>query len=504
MIKIYFDGEEIDELYYAGLKKSAQLFSSSFLLGKTICETYEIKIGKDAPNIGFNVNEVKIYDDNKLIKTLYVDSIKEEKYAITYNLVDAMIKFNFQYDASAIIGDSSVKLKDIFNDICQKAGINSDITEFDSDDIDVSWYDNSFLARDYLGYIAELNASSFYINEENKLALKPIVQDAKKEISFDEISDYEIGEVHEFSRVVFDNGENVWSYGTEEKETYYINTSNVYLINEQQVENIFNKINGLKFYNFRSNNIPIEDLQVADYIVFKYNDVEYPTYVQFENIDYIGGNWIGGLSLSVNTEQQEETKVVGDKERIKAIQITVNRDANKITQLITQTNELDIRTTDNETEINNNYQELIQKFGDFITDDEFVSYKEQMQTELSDSQYQITNIESIIADGVNIVKTTSGTFDDKGLTMEQSGANTKTILNQDGVDVKDVNGSVSEDLLYAGYVSDEKAQQNEELASYKGQTVVFTKNIVVKNYLMLGTYSRVEDYEDGTGIFYIG
>ena len=51
---------------------------------------------------------------------------------------------------------------------------------------------------------------------------------------------------------------------------------------------------------------------------------------------------------------------------------------------------------------------------------------------------------------------------------------------------------VEESLLYAGY--------DEEI----GETIVKSKNMVVGKYLTVGTYSRTEDYEEGTGVFWIG
>ena len=53
-------------------------------------------------------------------------------------------------------------------------------------------------------------------------------------------------------------------------------------------------------------------------------------------------------------------------------------------------------------------------------------------------------------------------------------------------------GSSEESLLYAGY--------DEEI----GETIVKSKNMVVGKYLTVGTCSRTEDYEEGTGVFWIG
>ena len=503
-MKIYFDEVLIDENGYAGLTKSGEVYSESFKLGATICETYKLTLDKmfvENPNPQI----VKLYDENdEITKTLYVDSIEEDDFTITYSLVDGMIKFNFAYDASLIIGEDGATLLDVFKNICELAGIVTDITEFYGSDIVVTWYDNTYMARDYIGYIGELNGSNLKMSADNKLVFDKVNKEPAKVLTFDDIADYKIGTKHIISRVVWDNGANKWEFGDETGETYYINTQNVYVLDENAVENIYNSIKGFTYYNFQSSNIIFDGLSLGDIVVFKDGEVQYPTFVQFSELNFMGGKWFGGIELNVLNEQQEETQVIGDKERIRAIKIIVDRNSNQIIQVVEETQEISTKVDNNTTDINNNYQEIIQKFGDLVTDDELIQLKESMQTQLDATKLEISNIKTVVVDGVEYVKNTSGTFDDNGLTMEQTGAKTKTVLNQDGVDVKDTQGSGNEDLLFAGYVSSEKAKENEELAPYEGQTIVYTKNIIVRNYLTIGTKSRIEDYEDGTGIFYLG
>lgn len=155
----------------------------------------------------------------------------------------------------------------------------------------------------------------------------------------------------------------------------------------------------------------------------------------------------------------------------------------------------------NKTDINNNYQDLVEQLNKKANDDELVTIRNSVETLQTDLMAQTKVTEEIVANGVSKVTTTSGTFDKKGLTIEKSGAETKTIVNQIGVNVKD---SSENDALFAGYVDDAKAEDNEKLKAYKGQTVVYSNNMIIDNYAMIGTHSRLEDYEDGTGIFVIG
>lgn len=114
-------------------------------------------------------------------------------------------------------------------------------------------------------------------------------------------------------------------------------------------------------------------------------------------------------------------------------------------------------------------------------------------TDIRNNSYTKDEVDTKLTDGsVQKVTTTSGTFDKDGLTIEKTNAKTKGNFNEKGVVVKDATGSEEKELLFAGY--------DEEL----GAAIVRTEHIRIGKYLNVGTHSRIEDYEDGGGIFYIG
>ena len=152
----------------------------------------------------------------------------------------------------------------------------------------------------------------------------------------------------------------------------------------------------------------------------------------------------------------------------------------------------------NKTNINNNYQDLVNQIDKKASGEELIVIRNTVENVQTNLNAQISVTEEIIANGVSKVTTSSGTFDINGLLIEKSGAETSTRVNQIGVNVKDSNNN---DALFAGYVDDAKAEENTKLNKYKGQTVVYTNNTIVDVSLTIGTHSRLEDYEDGTGIF---
>ena len=135
----------------------------------------------------------------------------------------------------------------------------------------------------------------------------------------------------------------------------------------------------------------------------------------------------------------------------------------------------------------------MQKLEGYATEDDIITVNNKVETMQSSTDFAINVIEDIQANGVSKVKTTTGyTFDENGLEVSKTGAETKSVLNEKGLNVKDNTGSLEESLLFAGY--DEKI----------GETIVKSKNMTVQKYLVIGKYSRVEDYHEGTGVFWIG
>lgn len=138
------------------------------------------------------------------------------------------------------------------------------------------------------------------------------------------------------------------------------------------------------------------------------------------------------------------------------------------------------------------------------TSDGLLKLENRVAKEITET-YSKTQIQKILSgvgeDGTKVssVTTTSGTFDENGLTIEKTESTddsevksrTKTNLNSNGMIIYDTRGATEEELLVVN------------------SDGVVGKNITVKTYLIIGGYSRVEDYThtdgtNGTGVFWVG
>lgn len=109
-----------------------------------------------------------------------------------------------------------------------------------------------------------------------------------------------------------------------------------------------------------------------------------------------------------------------------------------------------------------------------------LSSKVQSSMTPDDVKLEISNT---LADGVSQITTTTGfTFNEEGLTISKSYSPISTQITEDGMTVS----KYGEDLLIAD------------------NTGVKATNLHATTYLLIGTYSRLEDYDGRTGCFWIG
>ena len=356
-MEIYFDDVLINEDYYTSLSTNFALFSDTFYLGSTASNIYNISIAKETvitqPNI------ISIKDKGILIATLVVDKVEEDDFEYKYTLTDKMINLEFNYDASEIFNNGSATLLEIAQDICNKAEIELATMNFRGFNKKISWYDNTRTAREYIGYIAELNGGYAQIGKDGRLYFIKQNTSSVKTISIDDCSDFNIGEKHTISRVVYEQGTLKYEYGDETGNTLYLNGDNVYITEQSEVEEIFNEINGFEFYSFSTNNCPIDyEIMAGQIITFNNGTSNYPTIVGY-NLTY-NGEWYGGYDLEVATKKQEETQIIGTSERIRNLSIKIDRESNKITQSIKEIDEQNQKIS----QVTQTVNELNSKIGD--------------------------------------------------------------------------------------------------------------------------------------------
>ena len=143
-------------------------------------------------------------------------------------------------------------------------------------------------------------------------------------------------------------------------------------------------------------------------------------------------------------------------------------------------------TANTNTAINNLNSQINDTLNDYATTTMVTNIKNSVENEITSTQQSINVINQVLEDGVTKVDTKTGfTFDQTGLTIAKTNAKTKTNLNENGMIIYSSTGSVDNPMLDVN------------------STGVTGENMTVRTYLTVGSHSRFEDYQSGTGCFYL-
>ena len=262
---------------------------------------------------------------------------------------------------------------------------------------------------------------------------------------------------------------------------------------DEYIDNIFNRLKGIEYYTNDYDSTGITYLELGDFYKVEARGNRYLALMLNDEL-----NVTQGFEELIHTDKPDTS--VSDYKKAD----TTDRRINKATLIVDKQNQtiqaLTSRTSNLESKQINDKAELLAKFGDYALDSRVDDITTQVETLQTDT-YTKTEVKSILKgtfyDSDNnqivseVVKTTSGTFDENGMHYEKTNAKTKSTINEVGVRVD--NAINDSELLFAGY--DDNINQ----------TIVRTDNLTVRNFLVVGSQSRFQDYEEnneqGTGVF---
>ena len=411
--------------------------------------------------------------------------------SVNVTAYDYGLKFANPYVTS--LDYSNTTLFQVIQEICTNCGVELENASLPNGSfiVDSNQFVNGEQFGDVVAQASGINGMFATINSNDKLEF--IFTNETNEIIEDYIELNNKRDTHPITSVLVATSEDLETAGAVLKDEALIEQYGEHWLKiysygfaystikcQQLVEAIFNQVKGFGYSSFKSEYSFLPYLSLGDKIKLKNKDgslvdsivLRYET-----NYDEITFEAPSIINASVDYELPETPEITSKKALIIADQAN-----SKIASITTQTEEINVT-------VNNNYQELQKKFDGYTPIEKTVALENSVITLQTDT-YTKTQIDTKLTDGsVTKVLSTSGTFDADGLTIEQSNAKTKGNFNASGLKIIDNTSSIGETLLFAGYDEGRK------------ETVVETANINVSHYLVIGTNSRLEDYEDGTGVF---
>lgn len=254
-----------------------------------------------------------------------------------------MIKFEFNYDGSELISKGEATLLQVAQDICNKAGVELGATSFLNSDKKVSVYDNTVTAREYISYIAESAGCFACIDRKGKLCFREFGQD-ETEIPLEMFGEYKWGEEFKISKVSYEDGVRSFKFGDDTRNNLWINQENIYIVDEDQVQKIYNKIKDLTVNTFEGKVIIDPTIDIGDKIVINGKNVIYQGEMSLE------GRFIAQISSKIQIKQKEETTVKKESQKVvnRRVQSNIDQIEGKITQLVQETTEHEEKLTEHE------------------------------------------------------------------------------------------------------------------------------------------------------------
>ena len=372
VVNIYFDDVLVDPIYITNFKKGGTLFNKELELGSTPSQYIELKMHKSAniqiPNqirVEFGVlvnNALTLYEVNKMLlgelnvtplrslakhnydfEMIPIGIFNVDEYSdkdsnlITIKAHDNIIKLegdNGYYDITSILKQDSNKKKyatlgEIAEDICQKKGLELGSKSFLNSTKKMYVYDNSITAREYIGYIAECAGCFACSGRDGKIYFRSIGEDTI-EISQNLFKTYKYGEQYKISRVAYENGLESFKFGTEANNTLWLNQDNLFITDENEVNNIYNKVKNLTVYSFEGTVVIDPRIDIGDIINIDGKKIIYQGEITF------GGRPRASIKSQISMKAKSETTVRTPSQRTlnRRVQSRIDEAEGKISQVI--------------------------------------------------------------------------------------------------------------------------------------------------------------------------
>lgn len=368
VVNIYFDDVLVNPKYILDFKLGGEVFDETFELGSVFSQYVELKIHKQAkitkPNkikIEYGVlvnNALTVAEVNKMLvcdlNNLIVKSLskhndsfemmpigvyniddynEEDDNVINIKALDNIIKLDADdgyYDASELIKDKGyATLGEIAEDICKKKGLKLETSSFTNSNKRIAVYDNQIKARQYMSYIAEKAGGICCASREGEIQIKQLGKDTEK-IPQNLFKTYKWGEKHQISRVAYENGTESFKIGDETKETLWIRQDNLFISDEDDIQNIYDEIKDMSIYSFEGTVIINPAVDIGDFLDIDGKLVIYQGEMAFNK------RFIADIKSQISIKQKQETttKTISQQVINRRVQSTIDEIEGKITQLI--------------------------------------------------------------------------------------------------------------------------------------------------------------------------
>ena len=336
LLNIYIDNKRIEDRYILSCKITYTLLDNDeFCFGSTPAKSVELKMHKNALPETYNRFYIESGIAGEIVPIGYfnIDEIsKDDDYTVSLTLIDDMSLFEFNYDGSSL--NYPVTLLTVLQDICSKAGVELGSTSFLNSNKQVAVYDSTVTARTYLGYIAEQAGGFAIIGRDGKLYIRTIGEDTA-DLALRYFSEYSWGEGFKVSRIAYEDGVQDFKKGNEINNTIWISSDNMYIVDQEQIDNIYNEYQDFEVYSFSGTSIVDPAWDMGDIITIDNRKIVFQGELEYK------GKFKASISSDIQAKSKEETTAtkISETTKIRRVQSRIDEVEGKITTLVEETNE---------------------------------------------------------------------------------------------------------------------------------------------------------------------
>lgn len=200
----------------------------------------------------------------------------------------------------------------------------------------IAVYDNTVTARTYLSYISEQAGGFAVIGRDGKLYIKTIGEDTA-ELALRYFSEYSWGEQFKVSRIAYEDGVQNLKKGDETNNTIWISSDNMYIVDQEQIDNIYNSYKDFEVYSFSGTSIVDPAWDIGDILIIDNKKIVYQGELEYK------GKFKANISSDIQAKTKEETTAtkISNDTKIRRVQSQINQVEGTITQLVQETSEFD-------------------------------------------------------------------------------------------------------------------------------------------------------------------
>ena len=194
-----------------------------------------------------------------------------------------------------------------------------------------------------MGMIAESAGGFCYAGRDGKIYFKSIGEE-EAEIPLKLFKTYKFGEEYKISKLAYEDGIRDFKFGDETRNTLWISQDNIFIVNEEQVENIYNKIKDLTINGFEGTVIINPVIDIGDKIVIDGKPIIYQGEMT------LNGRFMADIESKISIKERQETTVKKESQTTinRKIRSEIDQENLKITQLIEEQSETSKKLTQHE------------------------------------------------------------------------------------------------------------------------------------------------------------